>query len=89
MKASVGRLVHVVVDPRQNNGEDVAAALITKVHESDGDEQRVNLRVFLDTGADLRWSNVPLVSSRPNEDDEEGVDKSANSRRVAFTPPRV
>ena len=31
MKPTVGRIVHVLVDPKQNNGSDVAAAVITRV----------------------------------------------------------
>lgn len=86
-KPSVGRIVHTLVDPRVNNGEDVAAALVTKVRKVDDDE-RVNLRVFLDTGADLRLTNVEMRDKRPDEN-EEGVDTTVEGvQRVAFWPPR-
>jgi hypothetical protein len=44
MKPSVGRIVHVLVDPKQNNGSDVAAAAITRVWS----DTCVNLRVWHD-----------------------------------------
>lgn len=43
-KPSVGRIVHVTVDPRHNNGADVAPAVITRVWS----DTCVNLRVLHD-----------------------------------------
>lgn len=87
-KASKGRIVLAVVDPRINNGDDEAVALITKTLETENsDEQRVNLRVLLDTGADQRLSNVLLLDSRP-EDDEDLPEDIKTTRRIAFWPPR-
>lgn len=82
-KLTVGRQLHALVDPRINGGHDVAPAIVTSVHEVEGEdektEERANLRVFLDTGADLRYSDVVVFDKRP---------KKAPSGRVAFWPPR-
>jgi hypothetical protein len=44
MTPTVGRIVHVLVDPKANNGSDVAPAIITRVWNDSG----VNLRVLRD-----------------------------------------
>lgn len=86
---SMGRVVLAIVDPRINNGEDEAVGIITRVLDSEnGDENRVNLRVLLDTGADQRLSNVLLLDERPDSD-EDLPDDVKSTRRVAFWPPRV
>lgn len=85
-KPAMGMVVYAVVDPRINNGEDVAPALITRVKGGEDEEQRVNLRVLLDTGADLRLSNVKLCDERP-ETNEENVGKTVEgTQRVAYWP---
>lgn len=86
-KPTVGRFVQTLVDPRVNNGEEVAAALVTKVKKVD-DEDRVNLRVFLDTGADLRLTNVEMRDKRPDEKDEDVDTTVEGVQRVAFPLPR-
>jgi hypothetical protein len=43
-KPAVGRIVHVIVDPKRNNGSDVAPAMITRVWS----DTCVNLRVIPD-----------------------------------------
>lgn len=60
-KATVGRVVHVVVDPKTNNGSDIAPALIVRVwgepyeiEDGRGPRQTVNLRVLLDE-KDTPW----------------------------------
>jgi hypothetical protein len=86
---SVGRIVHVIVDPIQNNGTDVAPAVITRVWN----EQGVNLRVLLDGESTLWRTSVPLYESRD-------ALEAANAQMVisggarpplfgAFWPPRV
>ncbi len=80
-KPSVGRIVHYLVDPRLNHGEEVAAAVVTKVNESE-DGDTVNLRVFLDDGSDLRVGGVSLESKKPKDDDEDAP------QRVALWPAR-
>lgn len=44
MTPSVGRIVHVTVDPKVNNGSDIAPAIITRVWS----DTCVNLRVLYD-----------------------------------------
>lgn len=84
-KAKLGQLVHTKVDPRKNNGDDVAMAFVTKIKEDDdANEVFVNLRVLLDTGADLRVSNVKVLAKRPEEDAEVDSDVSG-VQRVAWT----
>lgn len=83
----LGDTVHTVVDPRMNNGEDVAPAIVTKVTEVDG-EERLNLRVLLDTGADQRFTNVQLVDDRPSAGDEDTPRTVEGVQRVAFLPTR-
>ena len=79
---NVGTPVLVTVDPRQNNGEDVAPGLVTKVGEVDG-EERLNVRVFMDDGSDQRFTNVRFEKKKPEADDDGKVEQ-----RVAFAPSR-
>jgi hypothetical protein len=79
-KVKKGDFLTVVVDPRRNNGDDEAVALVTKVN----DEGRVNLHVFLDTGDALRMSNIEVVGKRPDENDDEVETDASNVQRVAF-----
>ena len=44
MKPTVGRIVHVIVDPKQNNGSDIAPAVITRVWS----DECVNIRILHD-----------------------------------------
>jgi hypothetical protein len=44
MKAAVGRIVHVLVNPAHNNGSDVAPAIITRAWS----DNCVNVRVLYD-----------------------------------------
>lgn len=64
-RAAIGRIVHVFTDPGQNNGIDIAPAIITRVWsytegrtEEDGpidpSVSLVNVRVLLD-GPDTPW----------------------------------
>lgn len=79
-------MVHTKVDPRLNGGADVAAALVTRIKSAEDDnEVRVNLRVFLDTGADLRLTNV-LVRAEAPDDDADNIDTDVSgTQRVAWT----
>lgn len=59
---SIGRIVHVIVDPDRNNGAPRAAAVITKVHH----EGLVNVRPFHDrsTSSELdAITSLPLYQS--------------------------
>lgn len=64
MKPSLGRIVLTYVDPTQNNGADVAPAVITRVWS----DTVVNLRVLVDTGAmPLSKTSVVLLAEQPAE----------------------
>ena len=90
-KPAVGRIVHVIVDPKRNNGSDVAPAMITRVWS----DTCVNLRVIPDyyPGPEEWLTSVPLYESREEVE-------AANAQMVisggarpplfgAFWPPRV
>jgi hypothetical protein len=83
MTPSKGRIVHIIVDPKTNNGDDVAPAVITRVWN----EQGINARVLLD-GPDMPWvTSVPLYESR--EALEAAYAQTATAPRFgAFWPPR-
>lgn len=82
--STVGSMVHVIVDPRQNNGSDVAPALITRVWEN----ELVNVRVLLD-GPDVLWlTSIKLFGERPAEDDETVGRDTNGVQRAAFWPSR-
>lgn len=72
---SVGRQVHVVVSPDINNGQDYAAATITRVWTP----ELVNVSVTLDspTGP-IQMTSVKLHAERPDGDP-----------RAAWWPPRT
>jgi hypothetical protein len=75
---SKGRVVFVAVDPSENNGDDYAPAVITRVW----DDGRVNVKIFLDDAFPAAWrTSLRLVDDRPD-------DSTARSR-VAWWPPRV
>lgn len=65
-----GDTLVVKVDPRSNNGSDEAVGMVLRVLDvEDGDS--VNVRVFLDGDSDALLRNVPVLSSEPDEDDED------------------
>lgn len=79
---NVGDRVSVLVDPRINNSETIAAGIVTKAVSQPGDHDvRVNVRVFLDTGDDLRLTNVMLLESKPDL-------LGAHNGNLAFWPSR-
>lgn len=62
MKPSVGRIVHAyVADTTQNNGADVAPAVITRVWN----DTLVNVRILLDGDAIAWRTSVQLHDERP------------------------
>jgi hypothetical protein len=84
MTPSKGRIVHVIVDPKTNNGDDYAPAIITRVCN----EQAINARVLLD-GPDTPWvTSVPLYESR---EALESADAQSPALHLfgAFWPPRA
>jgi hypothetical protein len=68
-KSKLGDIVAVTVDPRSNNGSDMAAGMVSQVLDTEDD--RVNLRVFLDGDGVSLLRNVPVLSKEPDEDDED------------------
>lgn len=90
MKAAVGKIVHVLVDPRSNGGEEVASAVITKV----GEDDVVNVKVFLDAPENEWRTGVSLFDNRSDldKDVEKGEDEDdetePRTNRSAFWPPR-
>jgi hypothetical protein len=83
----VGQPVLTKVDARNNNGEGVACGLITKVKTDEDDKvTSVNVRVFLDTGADLRQTGVKYSASEPKDTStEDDAVRDANGvQKVAW-----
>jgi len=69
MDVKRGTQVEVRVPPHQNNGDDVAMGFVTKVVGED-ENQTVNVRALLDTGMDLRLTNIKLVDSKDDVEEE-------------------
>lgn len=98
-KASIGRIVHVLLDPAQNNGSEIAPAIVTQVWGdpfflspfNDTERQTINVRVLGD-GAETLWlTSIALFDERP---DAEALAAASphnpkGYRAVAFWPPRV
>ena len=92
-KPSIGRIVHVIVDPKANNGSDVAPAMITRVWS----DTCVNLRVTRDnhpgpeewlTSWSLHESREALEAHRDARQAELPEGQTA-APFGAFWPPRV
>lgn len=88
-KPSVGRIVHVIVDPAVNNGTDVAPALITRVWS----DEMVNVRVLHDGPAVVpsQQNRQEWVTSVPLAESREALDEGRETPATfgAFWPPRV
>lgn len=85
---ALGRIVHVFVDPTQNNGADVAPAVITRVWS----EQLVNLKVLLDASNDVWFTSVALCDDRDSAEKVTSYRVAGNGDHypaAAFWPPRV
>lgn len=96
MQPTVGRVVHVLMDPSVNNGSDVAPAIITHVWN----DTAINVRVIRDGYPDpSEWmTSISLHESREALEDHAAqrqaeLDKSGSgatvSVRGAFWPPRA
>lgn len=93
--ATLGRIVHILVDPSTNNGSDVAPALIVrewgKPYEQNGTErQTVNVRVLGDSAETLWLTSIALFQDRPTDEYLEAWNKynPKGYSTVAFWPPR-
>lgn len=100
--ASIGRIVHVLVDPAQNNGSDVATGIIARVW---GDpftagtdpatklleRQTVNIRVLGDSAETLWLTSIALFDKRPTAEQLAALSEfnPLGYHAVAFWPPRV
>lgn len=72
---TVGRVVHVAVDPEENAGQGYAAGIITRVWQDD----MINVSVFLDSpSGPVQKTSVALHDERPE-----------NPGHDAWWPPRV
>lgn len=95
-KPSVGRIVHVLVDPRHNNGSDVAPAVITRTW---GDDDHVNLRVLHDGPSAAPEGRNDWLTSHPLHESREALEEHCAKVREqhghegsdfgAFWPPHV
>lgn len=100
-KPAVGRIVHVLVDPKVNNGSDVAPAIITRVWS----DNCVNLRVMHDGPAvqdpSDRQFRQDWLTSHPLHESREALEAHHAAKREehgddyarypfgAFWPPHV
>lgn len=69
----IGEQVTMLVDPSQNNGSDIAPALVVrdwgKPYEQNGVErQTVNVRVLGDSAETLWLTSIALYDERPTEE---------------------
>lgn len=94
-KPSVGRIVHVLADPKHNNGSDVALAHITRVWGDDC----VNLRVTYDGPSAAPEGRYDWVTSWALHESREALEAHCAAKREnsgwagpdwgAFWPPSV
>jgi hypothetical protein len=74
-KPSKGRIVFVKVDPAENNGDDYAPGIITRVWN----DEMINVSVLLDSpSGPVQKTSVKLSEDRPED-----------ARHSAWWPPRV
>lgn len=96
MTATVGRIVHVLVDPASNNGSDIAPAIITRVFSDD----LVNYRILLDANGEPVWrSSAKLCADEAaarfahaewvKVANEGGIHGDRPTGNIAFWPARV
>ncbi len=98
-KASIGRIVHVLVDPAQNNGSDVATGIVARVWNEpfaaapldDMERQTVNVRVLGDNAETLWLTSILLFDERPTAEQLAALNphNPKGHRATAFWPPRI
>lgn len=85
---TVGRIVHVFVDPALNNGADIAPAVITRVWN----DELVNLKVLVDGKSEALWlTSVALCADRDSALEVSSYTTSSTGGRLpaaAYWPPR-
>lgn len=72
-EAHIGDIVHVLLDPAQNNNSDVAAAIVARVwgkpyEYNDVECQTVNVRVLGDSAEVLWLTSIQLFEDRPSNE---------------------
>lgn len=97
--ASIGHIVHVLLDPAQNNGSDVAPALIARIWGepyflaplNDVERQTVNVRVLGDSAETLWLTSIALFDVRPTNEQLAALSgfNPKGYRAVAFWPKRT
>ena len=80
-KPTLGRIVHVLMDPAMNNGADIAPAIITRVWS----DTTVNLRVLTDSQNPPLWRTSSIYA---DDLDTIPADDPTRLNRWAW-PPRV
>jgi hypothetical protein len=80
---TVGRIVLVPVHPAENNGQDFAPAIITRVWNP----ETINARVFCDSTNTQHRTSLRHVDELPH--DEQGASGFAMPKPVWAWPPRV
>jgi len=97
-KATIGRVVHVLVDPSKNNGSDVAPAIVTRewgkpYEHADGlgERQTINVRVLCDGPSTLWCTSIQLFDERPDAEALAAAHphQPTGYEAIAFWPPRV
>jgi hypothetical protein len=88
---AIGRIVHVSMNPAENNGADAAPAVITRVWS----DTCVNVRVLADSHAvDWRtsvtlWETPEALKTHHEKLISQGVVAEGSRPSGAFWPPRV
>jgi hypothetical protein len=88
---AIGRIVHITMDPAENNGADVAPAIITRVWS----DTCVNVRVLADSHAtDWKtsvtiWETQDALNTHYDKLISDGVVAEGTRPSGAFWPPRV
>ncbi|WP_326829693.1 hypothetical protein OIE13_06025 [Streptosporangium sp. NBC_01810] len=86
-KPSIGRIVHVIVDPAKNNGTDIAPAIITRVWSETPDSWCVNYKIFYDGEAAPGYTTSAYLFE--NEEAARTSAEPAIPGSRAFWPARV
>jgi hypothetical protein len=96
-KATISRIVHVLVDPAENNGCDIATGIVSRVWgpptigPSGLESQTVNIRVIGDNN-EVSWlTSIRLYEKRPTDEQLAAMNpvNPKGYRTAAFWPPRA
>jgi hypothetical protein len=91
--ANIGDVVHVLLDPAQNNGSDIAPALVVRTwgepfEKDDVERQTINVRTLGDSAETLWLTSIALFEERPTEQElaERNPYNPKGYRAVAYQP---